>query len=200
MVKFRGQECPGVAQTTRGLSPKVGLSMHHQFTNHPESRRDPVSGRFTSQPERPFAERFWEKVDRSGDCWIWQGAKTPLGYGVFYTAGSTQQAHRIAYEMVHGPILSVLVIDHLCRTPACVNPAHLEPVAQRENVLRGESPSARNARKTHCKNGHEFTPANTYYFRGDRRCNTCHREAERLRYHINVGVVAAANQIRAMGS
>jgi len=70
--------------------------------------------------------------------------------------------HRIAYEFALGPIPDGLTLDHLCRNTICCNPAHLEPVTLRVNTLRGTSPIADNARKTHCKNGHPFDEANTY--------------------------------------
>ncbi len=70
-------------------------------------------------------------------CWHWTGAKTDKGYGRFYLNGN-KHAHRISYELLIGPIPNGLVIDHLCRNPSCVNPAHLEPVTHVENVKRGD--------------------------------------------------------------
>lgn len=81
--------------------------------------------------------------------------------------------HRIAYELAVGPIPVGLVIDHLCRNHSCINPEHLEPVTNVENVMRGESAWARNARKTHCKRGHEFTDENTIRRNGTRSCRQC---------------------------
>ena len=96
-------------------------------------------------------ERFWQKVDKTPGCWLWTACVTGLGYGQFrVTHGApTVYAHRWAYEAMVGPIPDELVLDHLCRTPSCVNPSHLEPVTQRINVLRGESPVAKRARQTH---------------------------------------------------
>ena len=121
-------------------------------------------------------ERFWEKVDRSGDCWEWTAAKTTWGYGYFYFEGRPRQAHRVGYMLTVGPIPDGLELDHLCRNRACVRPDHLEPVTGRVNLLRGEGASAVNAVKTHCVNGHRFTDENTYAWRGTRNCKTC-REA-----------------------
>lgn len=70
-------------------------------------------------------------------------------------------------------------IDHLCRNRGCVNPLHLQAVPMRENTLRGFGPSAENARKTHCKRGHEFTPENTYLHDGRRICKQCNRDRNR---------------------
>ena len=87
---------------------------------------------------RPLADRFWEKVDKSGDCWLWTGAITN-GYGVIHSGATHVFAHRAAYEMSVQPIPEGLVIDHLCRVPRCVNPSHLEAVTHAENVRRGNA-------------------------------------------------------------
>lgn len=137
----------------------------------------------------PDAERFWSKVDRSVGpdlCWIWSGGtggNRGQLYGHVWWNGATRLAHRIAYELTRGAIPEGLTLDHVkargCTTSLCVNPAHLEPVGFAVNNGRGTSPSAINARKTHCKHGHEFTPGNTYIHpkRGTRNCRTCIREA-----------------------
>ena len=130
----------------------------------------------------PLTEVFWRYVDKtSGDCWFWTGAKC-RGYGRFSISQKPTvvvPAHRYAYEQVVGPIPDGLTIDHLCRNKACVNPAHLEPVTMRVNVLRNGSPAALNAQKTNCKHGHPFTEANTYVYararRGARKCRECER-------------------------
>jgi hypothetical protein len=125
-------------------------------------------------------ERFWAKVDKSGDCWQWTAALNSAGYGKF-SVGSKQQllAHRYAYELMVGPIPEGLELDHLCRVRRCVNPAHLEPVTTRENVMRGY------ARKTHCVHGHEYTPENTRLVHRANRpgpfrlCLACRRQRDR---------------------
>lgn len=128
-------------------------------------------------------DRFWDKVDVTPGCWIWQGKPNAQGYGThtIYHQERTP-AHRFAYELLVGPIPEGLVIDHLCRNPICVNPAHLEPVTNWENVLRGINHVAQNVRKTHCDHGHEFTPENTKVQEdGHRSCRTCMRESNRRR-------------------
>lgn len=94
------------------------------------------------------AERFWPRVDRRGEteCWMWRGCVNPVtGYGQWANGYSIIGAHRVAYELMVGPIPSGLEIDHLCRVRACVNPAHLEAVTHRENILRGHAARRRQA-------------------------------------------------------
>jgi hypothetical protein len=132
-------------------------------------------------------ELFWRKVEPSeSGCWIWTAGKYPNGYGhahvrLGFKNYKSVGAHRLAWALTNGPIPDDLVIDHLCRNRACVNPAHLEVVPQRVNVLRGDSPRTARARwqnQTHCKRGHSLTdPANVYIIRatGSRQCRACRR-------------------------
>jgi len=98
------------------------------------------------------------------------------GYGVFSIGRRTLRPHRFFFESVYGPIAKAMQIDHAqCANPPCVRPDHLEVVTLRENVLRGVGTSARNATKTHCKWGHEFTDANTGHRPKGRYCKACYR-------------------------
>lgn len=84
------------------------------------------------------------------------------------------RVHRAAYELANGPIPDGMQIDHLCRNRLCCNPDHLEAVTREENIARGNAPHMVNARKTHCKYGHEFSPENTLVTkRGSRSCRQC---------------------------
>jgi len=124
----------------------------------------------------PVEKRFWSRVDTSGPCWIWTGLKTDRGYGQIWINGKMIRVHRWIYEQVCGPIEPGMVIDHLCRIRPCVRPSHLEATTPRQNVLRGVSSAAERAKQTHCKNGHEFTPENTYYrneAQTQRGCRAC---------------------------
>ena len=139
----------------------------------------------------PLADRFWALVDRRGadECWLWTGGLNQNGYGSFNISEgdsrTTARAHRVAYELLVGPIPEGLEIDHVktrgCTSRACVNPAHLEPVTHTENLRRAEQVhgvATPNGRKTCCKNGHAFTPENTYRWRGtgSRQCKTCRND------------------------
>lgn len=127
-------------------------------------------------PRRPVRERFWESVDASGDCWEWTGALTPRGYGLAsHHDGGSMRVHRIAYELLVGPIPDGYVLDHLCRNRVCVNPAHLEPVTPAENGRRSPHPRRRTLRPF-CARGHVLNEATTVRGSdGYRRCYECAR-------------------------
>lgn len=99
------------------------------------------------------------------DCWNWPGKRKGPGYAMVYVRGvGAKPVHRVIYERVKGPIPSGLILDHLCRNPRCCNPDHLEPVTQRENVMRGRGITAAFARQTHCIHGHLLDEANTHVY------------------------------------
>lgn len=124
-------------------------------------------------------DRFWSKIAVQPDgCWNWLRDRSQRGYGRFYVKGLGRwravYAHRLSYGTLVAPIPERLVIDHLCRNRSCCNPAHLEPVTQAENNLRGRGGGWHNRNKTHCKHGHAFTPENTFRTSDNRRgCRTC---------------------------
>lgn len=140
---------------------------------------------------RPTAEeRFLAKVNKTETCWLWTGGLSH-GYGHFSDRGWQGGAYRWAYEHWVGPIPEGLDLDHLCRITSCVNPAHLEPVTHRENLLRGETFQAANAAKTHCPAGHAYDAKNTYIYRDKRYCRACHnaRQLARKRGESNPGLL-----------
>lgn len=122
------------------------------------------------------------KVDTfTSACWLWVGSVYWNGYGKYGKKGI--MAHRIFYTLFKGDVPNNMALDHLCKVRRCVNPDHLEIVTLTENILRGDSQWGVNHRKTHCKQGHKFTEANTgkNYASGGRRCLKCHAIAEAKR-------------------
>jgi hypothetical protein len=131
---------------------------------------------------RALPLRFWRKVRIGDGCWEWQGAPNRNGYGRYREHARRQgMAHKVAYEAMVGPVPGDRNLDHICRNRACVRLSHLQIVTGRMNTLRGIGPTAVNARKTHCPQGHEYSPENTYRYRSWRRCRACHLAKKRAR-------------------
>lgn len=148
---------------------------------------------------------LWENATPGspGECWIWTGRTNDSGYGIVRTFEKREdgtykrvnhRVHRVAYAWRHGPIGDGMVLDHTChnadaacpggpkcRHRACYNPDHLKPKTTGANVL--SSPltlPSRNTVKTHCPQGHEYTPENTALEGTTRKCRVCLRERSRV--------------------
>jgi hypothetical protein len=121
------------------------------------------------------AVRLWARVALPNEqgCMLWLGSLGSGGYARIRLPGTRVMAHRMAYELLVGPIPEGAQLDHLCRVRHCMAPAHLEPVTQAENIRRGEA-GRHNKVKTVCKRGHAYTPENTRIRRnGTRACRKC---------------------------
>lgn len=140
-----------------------------------------MAGKLQSVSER--LERYSFPEPNSG-CVLWMGfIHRRSGYGMMgakIDGKKFNYAHKVAYELVKGSVPKGLELDHLCRIRCCVNPDHLEPVTRRENIMRGLAPIVNGSdhrAKTHCKHGHPYDEANTYWdARGHRSCRACHRQ------------------------
>lgn len=132
--------------------------------------------------------RFWKKVNQRPDgCWIWTDYTKHSGYGSFWYKNICYRAHVVSYLLHGGHIPDGYVIHHECGNKACVNPAHLCAVTQRHNLHADDTLARRNAVKTHCSEGHPYTPDNTYLHTNKkgitrRHCMTCRRIRAQQRY------------------
>jgi hypothetical protein len=144
---------------------------------------------------RPLVERFAEKVrfrSTPDGCDEWTATLSHHGYGQI---GATRErkllyAHRVAWELVNGPIPAAMVVMHACDNPRCVRVDHLRLGTQAENNADRDAKGRRVdgwARRTHCKHGHEYTPENTWpgpkNAPNSRRCRACTNARCLKRYH-----------------
>lgn len=135
-----------------------------------------------SESKEKIAARFWKSVQKTKTHWIWCGQHNRAGYGRFKSNGKNHQAHRFILKLLGFDVPKEKDVDHLCRVRNCVNPDHLEVVTHRENILRGNTIMAENARKTHCKRGHELSGSNLRVNnRGERQCRKCESDRKKLK-------------------
>lgn len=131
-------------------------------------------------------QRLLSRREVRNGCWEWQGTRKPDGYGAITLDRRPHYVHRVSWEVFNGPIPDGKWILHHCDNPPCFNPAHLflgdvglnnqDAVEKRRDGGTGRA----NRDKTHCANGHLFTPENTYVApRGGRECRECSRRAKR---------------------
>jgi hypothetical protein len=131
-------------------------------------------------------------LDHATGCWIWKLSKEQ-GYGRIQHKFKRQSAHAASYRCFIGILPDGLVADHLCKNTECVNPYHLEAMTNIENVMRGNSPAAINATKTHCPQGHKYDEKNTIWRtrrdgRAYRVCRLCSRQHAMNYYYRKRGM------------
>jgi len=136
--------------------------------------------------------RFWSKVEKGPECWTWRG-NLLREYGQFSFRARKFRAHRVSMFLAHGPLPERMVVDHICRVKACVNPAHLRLVSMAQNSMENTSSFiAALGDRTHCANGHEFTGRNLTSDRNKnkpyRRCRQCHADNMKAQRHERNGL------------
>ena len=144
------------------------------------------------KPRPTVQERFDAKVNKNGPiarnrpdlgrCWDWLGRPDAKGYGNLRADGRTRKAHGWAWESKNGPVPEGLELDHFaCDRRICANPDHVRPVTHLENMQRGA-----HALKTHCPQGHLYSPENTYLWTDGtwnmRYCRACQSARNKARY------------------
>jgi hypothetical protein len=117
-------------------------------------------------------EKFWQRVEKTDSCWLWLGPKDKAGYGLTKIRVNgrwiTKRAHVVSFNK---DIPAGMQCDHTCNNTGCVNPDHIEVTTPWENNRRGNSAAAKNARKTHCSNGHELVDGAYYLVKRLRSVN-----------------------------
>lgn len=181
----RCKETKPLAAFGRHAGRKTGINERCRQCNALANPRHPAGKPYAPHPHYglPHPARFWAKVEKTATCWLWVASKNQYGYGSYRLNGRGYLAHRMAYELLRGPIPDGYDLDHLCRIHACVNPDHLEVVTRRENTARGVNHLLRRT-ATHCKRGHAFDATNTRLTKGGhRQCRACARERGRINWH-----------------
>jgi len=124
----------------QALSGASFSSLAKEYDANVDSIRDIVRGETYSTitgrtgkmtPE----ERFWRKVDKTGDCWLWTGVPNNHGYGTMMVNGKLEYVHRFSFTLAYGPIPNGLWVCHHCDVPLCVNPEHLFAGTAKDNAV-----------------------------------------------------------------
>ena len=171
-------------------------------------------------PAKPVRERLLASIAVNEEgCWLWTKYVKPNGYAQILVPGrGLVYVHRASYEEFIGAIPDGMEVDHECHRRdsgcdgnaclhrRCLNPDHLSAKTPQQNTLRGTSPAANHATKTHCPKGHPYDEQNTYV-RPDgkklRDCKACRSEvskaqnAERKGALLDVPVHAREARVKA---
>jgi len=128
--------------------------------------------------DKSQTHRFWDRVDKSGDCWIWLGSKTPAGYGSVYLGKDERgkeirvYSHRYSFELSNGYLPEVVM--HTCDNPPCVNPAHLAAgnwdTNNKDMIAKGRHG---HQKRVECRNGHPYLDGSYYQYGNRRLCKQC---------------------------
>ena len=175
-----------------------------------------MANQYTSK----WPDRFWNKVDKTNECWNWTSTLDSSGYGVIGYLGKNKKAHRISYLIEYGVFDESLKVLHVCDNPRCVRPSHLFLGSQSDNMTdmvnkkrhgagANKVPSFEEFSKMIpkrrlsklCKRGHEYTKENTRIKlignRVTRVCRECQRYSAKkdpVRYKVNSFVRGVENR------
>ena len=128
--------------------------------------------------DKSQTHRFWDRVNKTEDCWTWTGSKTVAGYGVVYLGGYAQgkeikmYAHRYSFELEYGYLPDVVM--HICDNPICVRPSHLAPgnwdTNNKDMIAKGRHG---HQKRVECRQGHPYVDGSYYQYGNKRHCKRC---------------------------